>query len=110
MTRPSFMRTIRSRGVGHGLVVGDEEDRLAARVEAPEQLEDLFAALAVERPGGLVGQDQRGLVGEGPGDGQALALTAGERRRGLAGLVAQPEQVQKVASPGLGRLALHARR
>ena len=97
-------------GRGHVVVVGDHEDRLAARVEAAEQLDDLVAALGVEGAGGLVGQQQRRLVGQGPGDGQALALAAGERPGRRLGLVGQAEQVEQVAAAGLGRLALRARR
>ena len=42
--------------LGNGLIMGDEEDRLAPRVEPAEQFEDLVTALGVERPGRLVGQ------------------------------------------------------
>ena len=95
---------------GHLVAVGDHQDRLALAVQAPEQLEDLTAAVGVERAGGLVGQQQRGLVGQGPGDGQALALTAGQHGRHLVGLVPQAEQVEQVSSLRLGRLAPACRR
>ena len=49
-------------GVGDRLVVGDEQDRLAAGVQAAEQLEHLFAALAVERAGRLVGEQSVGSL------------------------------------------------
>ena len=68
-------------GGGDVVVVGDHQDRLAALVEAAEQLDHLVAALGVEGAGGLVGEQERRLVGEGPGDGEALALAAGERAR-----------------------------
>ena len=42
------------------------------------QLEDDLAGLGVEVGGGLVGEDDGGLGDEGPGDGHALALAAGE--------------------------------
>ena len=79
--RPSRMRTMRVAACGHGVVVGDEQDRLAAGVQAAEQLEHLEPAVGVERAGGLVGEQQGGLVGQGPGDGQALALPTGEHAR-----------------------------
>ena len=75
---------MRLGGGGDVVVVGDEQDRLAARVQAAEQLEHLVAALGVERTGRLVGQQQRRLVGQGAGDGQPLALAAGQRRRATA--------------------------
>ena len=50
--------------------------QVALGQEKPGQDEDLFAALAVERPRRLVGQHQRRLVRQRPGDGQPLSLTA----------------------------------
>ena len=97
-------------GGGDVVVVGDHEDRLAALVEAAEQLDHLVPALGVEGARRLVGEQQGRLVGEGPGDGEPLALAAGERARGGLGLVRQAEQVEQVAAAGLGRLALRARR
>src|SRR5947207_7512161 len=43
-------------GVRHLLVVGHEQDGLAARMEAPEELEHLQAARGVERTCRLVGE------------------------------------------------------
>ena len=43
----------------------------------------------VQVAGRLVGQDDAGAVGEGAGDGDALALAAGELCRQLAGVIAQ---------------------
>ena len=94
------------RGVGDGLIVGDEQDRLAAGVQPSEQLQDFLATFRVERAGRFVGQQQRRLVGQRSGDGQPLALPAGERRGGLLGLVADAQQVEQVACPGFGQLAL----
>src|SRR5689334_2402644 len=96
-------------GVGDLAVVGDEQDRLAVRVEAAEQLEDLVAALGVERARRLVGEQQRRLVGERTRDREALALTAGEDAGRILRLLREPEQVEQVAGPGLGALARRAR-
>ena len=52
-------------------------------VELVEEGHDLIAGVGVEVAGGLVGEDDGGLVDEGAGDGDALALAAGE----LVGLV-----------------------
>ena len=42
-----------------------------------EQRQDLLALLGVERPGGFVGQNHPSTVHQGPGDRDALLLTAG---------------------------------
>ena len=60
-------------------VVGDQEDGLAAGfVEGQEDVEDGTAGLGVEVSGGLVGEEEGGIVDEGAGDGDALAFAAGE--------------------------------
>src|SRR6202035_4754819 len=64
-------------------LVGYEDDGIAFFVEAVEEGHDLDAGLGVEVAGGLVGEDDGGVVDQGAGDGDALALTAGE----LVGLV-----------------------
>ena len=81
------------------------QDRLPTGVQAAEQLEHLVTALGVERAGGLVGEQQRRLVGQGAGDRQALALPTGEHARRVLRLVGQAEQVEQVACPGLRALA-----
>ena len=95
-------------GLGHVVVVGDQDDGLAAAVQPGQELDDLVAAVRVEGPGRLVGQQQGGLVGQGPGDGQPLALPTGERAGHGLGLVPHPEEVEEVTGPALGRLALEA--
>ena len=52
-----------------------------SRVEGAQQFHDLVAALGVEVAGGLVGQQHGGLGDDGPGDGHALLLAAGELGR-----------------------------
>ena len=68
-----------------------------------------LSALGVERAGRLVGQQQGGLVGQGAGDGEPLALAAGQHAGDGRGLVADAEQVEQVPGPGLRHLALAAR-
>jgi len=43
-----------------------------------EEGHDLVAGLGVEVSGGLVGEDDGGVIDQGAGDGDALALAAGE--------------------------------
>ena len=72
------MRTTRSAASATALVMRDQHDGLAARVQAAQQLDDLLSAVGVQRPGGLVGEHQRRLVRQRPGDGEPLALPAGQ--------------------------------
>ena len=68
-------------GVGVDGVVGDEQPDAVERGEVPAQVAaDLAAGAGVEGGEGLVEQQQAGLGGEGPGQGDALGLAAGERR------------------------------
>ena len=53
-------------------------DGVAVLVQALEEAHDFVAGGGVEGAGGLVGQQDRRVVHEGAGDGDALALTAGE--------------------------------
>ena len=96
-------------GLGNLVVVGDEQDRLTARVQASEELEHLVAALGVERAGRLVGEEQRRLVGERTGDREPLALPAGEHAGRFLRLVGEAEEVEEVAGARLRALARRAR-
>src|SRR5215470_9216630 len=71
---------------GKRRVVGDQHQSGAAPTgEIEHQLDHLAAGLAVEIAGGLIGQQQRWLDGEGSRQGRALLLPAGE----LTGIVAE---------------------
>ena len=62
-----------------GEVVADEEAGEAVLLLQPaDQLEDPGLDGDVESAGGFVGDEQLGVEGEGAGDGDALALAAGE--------------------------------
>lgn len=66
-------------GFGDGGVVGDEDHGVfALMMDAAEEVHDLGGVLGVEVAGGFVGEEDGGFVGEAAGDGDALALTAGE--------------------------------
>ena len=99
--RPSSIRAIRLGRGGDVSVVRDQQDGLPIIVQPAQQLDHLMAALRVQRAGRLVGEQQRRLVGQGPGDGQPLALAAGQHARRGVGLVPDAQQVEQVAGPGL---------
>ncbi len=70
------------RRLRHAAVVRhDDEGRALLLVEIGQQRHDLVAGLGVEAAGGLVGQDQRGLIGQRARHGDPLALPAAELAR-----------------------------
>ncbi len=78
--RPSFMR-IDALGMACDIVlVGDHDQRPATGGELVEQREHLLGAVAVERAGGLVGEQQDWLGHDRAGDSDALLLAAGQLR------------------------------
>ena len=79
-------------------LVGDEDDGVAAGVEIVEEGHDLVAGFGIEISGGLVGEDDGGLVDEGAGDGDALTLTTGE----LVGFVHHASAEVDAFEHGLG--------
>ena len=72
-------RIVRGHDRGHGLAPDDRA----------EQEHDRVARLRVELPGRLVGQEQLGMVGERPGDGDPLLLAARQLVRAVTHPVAQ---------------------
>ena len=58
--------------------MGDEHDGASEFVEFTEQLQNFGAIGRVEVAGGLVGEDEGGIVDLCAGDGHALALPAAE--------------------------------
>ena len=79
-------------------LVGDDEDGVADGMQVIEEGHDLVAGLGVEVPGGLVGEDDGGVIDQGAGDGDALALSAGE----LVGLVVHARAEADGLEDGLG--------
>jgi hypothetical protein len=61
--------------------------------------------MRVEVARGLVRHEERRGVGDGPGDGDALLLAAGQLRRAVMQPLAQPQEREKLRRP-LPRLAL----
>src|SRR5439155_13350629 len=63
------------------VLVGDQNDSVACPLQPVEQVHDFDAGSRVQVAGRLVGQDDGGMVHQGAGDGDALALPAGELGR-----------------------------
>src|SRR5436305_10909358 len=59
-------------------LVGDQDHGVARLVELVEELHDLLGRGGVEVAGGLVGEQDGGIVDQGSGDGHTLALAAGQ--------------------------------
>jgi hypothetical protein len=89
-------------------LVGDEHDGLAVARERAEEVEHRAGGARVEVAGGLVGDDDRRVVGERAGDRGALLLAARERRRQLVGLIGDAdavEQLEGACASAVGRLS-----
>ncbi len=65
---------------GNVRFVGDEDDSVAALIEILEKRHDFFAGLRIKVPGRLISKDNGRIVNQGPGNGDALALSAGQVR------------------------------
>ncbi len=91
------MNTTRSAYDAEPGFVGDEHDRRAAAPrERGEELDDLVARHGVERTGRLVGEQERAVGDDGPGDGDALLLPTREVVRVAVELLVQSDEVQRV--------------
>ena len=98
---PSAMRTMRPQRSASFEIVGDEnQGRLAAALQAEQQIDHLLAGLAVEVAGRLVGEDDLRAGAQRAGDGDALLLAAGELRREVVGAMGQAH----LGEHGAGRL------
>lgn len=72
--------------------------------QPPHQVEDADAYGDVAHRGRLVGEDEAGVHGERAGDGDALALSAGELVRvGLEHVLGQPDRGDEFAQFALAR-------
>src|SRR6478752_6338285 len=86
-----------------GAVVGDQQGGARPLVgETGDQCDDGGAALVVEGARGFVDQEDGGVVHQGPGEGDALTLAAGELVGAAAGLPGQPDRVQELHRPAPG--------
>ena len=67
--------------LGDVLVVGHENDgNPFFLIELFKYAQDFLAGSGVEVAGGFIGEEQGGVVDQGPGDGDTLLLSAGELR------------------------------
>jgi len=78
------------------VIMRDDEDACVALVgDFRKELHHLAAAMAVERGGGFVGEDEAGLVRESAGDGDTLLFAAGEGDGEIARTGADAEVVEQ---------------
>ena len=94
-------------GVGGdvGLVGDDDDGDALLAVERHQRLHDLVRGAGVEIAGRLVGEQQARSVDQGPRDGDALLLAAGELRRRVVFAFAEAEQLQRRARARSARSA-----
>src|SRR5579875_600560 len=63
---------------GDVCLMRDQHDGIAFRVQTLKERHDLLTCMGIEGAGGLVSQENRRVIDERAGDGDALALAAGE--------------------------------
>ena len=80
---------------GEGQLVGDNNHCHALRSQVLHDLKHLANVLRVKCRGGFVEEHQLGLHGQGPGDGDALLLAAGEVLGVGVAPIAQANPVQQ---------------
>ena len=67
--------------------------------ECEEEIEHPVPRVAIETPGGLVRQENRGTGGEGPGHRDPLLFPAGELTRIVVTAIRQPDLVEELGGP-----------
>src|SRR5450759_2644333 len=67
--------------------------------DAAENGQDLSSGTTVQIAGGLIGEDQFGLVGQSPGDGHALLLPTRQLIRAVVLPFFKPDQPQAIEHP-----------
>ncbi|MNT02675.1 hypothetical protein D3C72_1371810 [compost metagenome] len=77
-------------------------------MQLAQDADDLLAALAVERAGGLVGQDDLAAVHQRARDAHALLLAARKLARPVLGAVFQAQARKQLTRPRVARRALGA--
>ena len=75
-----------------------------------EQVHHLHARLGIERAGGLVGEQDLGIVDEGARDGHTLHLAAGQLAGLLVGMLAQPHLLERCQRAFMALGTRHARK
>jgi len=82
--------------------VGDHQQTLAARPQVGEQPQDLARGPAVEVAGGLVGQDQQGVVDQGSGQRHPLALAPGQPVGQVVAAIRDIQPLEQLDGPATG--------
>ena len=85
--------------------MGDHDDGGALFGQAAQPVQDHLPGVQIEGAGGLIGEDDPGLRGHHPGDGDPLTLAAGELMRLEAGAVGQTHGLQGCHRPALPQRA-----
>ena len=96
-------------GVGRDVgFVGHHDDGDAAAVQELELVQDILGLVRGQVSGGFVGEDDPGMVDQGPGDGHPLLLAAGELVGPVVDAVGQSDLSQNLEGPlpSVGRTGL----
>ena len=86
------------------IVRGDQHGHALGVAQVDQMVEDGLPGLGVDTPGGLVGEDDRGVVHQGPGDRGPLSLPARDLGRQEVQPVGEPhfhEHLHRLLAPGL---------
>ncbi|MCY1536874.1 hypothetical protein D9M68_723460 [compost metagenome] len=81
MAQGHHARAVAQRDVD--LVQGHHHRHLAAAIDLGQRIHHAARRFGVQRGDGFVGQDDAGVLHQSAGDGRALLLSAGQRRRAL---------------------------
>ena len=91
-------------------IVRDQDDGLVVRGQLFEDGDDVGAGLLIEIAGRLVGEDQRRVVDQRAGDGDALALAAGELVRTMLRALVQADALERFEARARGARRVTRRR
>jgi hypothetical protein len=88
------------RDIEHRRVVGrDDRGDLLGPDDRPQELHDHVPGVGIELARRLVGEEEARLVRQGPGEGDALLLAAGELVRAVPRAIAQPDDLEEIGDP-----------
>src|SRR5262245_27389461 len=113
MVNPAVFHVGHTVGIFENAVIVRDDDDAAVGFggDLLQNLHHFCAVLAVQGGGWLVADDEPGLVHEGPGDGYALLLSAGEHVRAMVHALAQAnsfEHLRRLLLSDRGGLSLNA--